>query len=141
MFFIFFKFYKWYQIAQRIPSILSQKFHHKRLIKTWIPLYKRYTNLDMKILQYICLHAKNSTMQTGEKTEIFFGWRYYGEVRSRLWSSTYKKQLGICIEYTYFSQFILWLHRGNFVNLNEQKTPSLAALQVAQYIKTVKYCA
>ena len=63
---------------------------------------------------------------------------FYEEVRSRLWSSTHKKQLGICIEYTYISELMLWLHQGKFVNIKWVKIPSLAALQVAKYMRTVK---
>ena len=33
----------------------------------------------------------------GENTENFFGWRQYEDVRSRIRSSTHKKQLGISI--------------------------------------------
>ena len=47
-------------------------------------------------------------------------------------------QLGICIEYTYISEFILWLHQGKFVKVKWVKIPSLAPLQVSKYIKTVK---
>ena len=50
--------------------------------------------------------------------------------------STHKKQVKICIEYTFISEFRL--HRGNFVNVKWVKIPSLAALQVAKYIKTIK---
>ena len=75
---------------------------------------------------------------TGVNTENFFGQQYYGEVRSRLWSSNYKKQLGICLEYTYISEFMLWLLLGKFVNIKWVKAPSLAALYIAKYIKTVK---
>ena len=53
-------------------------------------------------------------------------------------SNTHKKQLRICIEYTYISEFMLWLHRGKFVNVKQVKIPSLGALQVATYLKTVK---
>ena len=28
-----------------------------------------------------------------------------------------KKYLGVCIEYTYISESMLWLHRGEFVNI------------------------
>ena len=51
-----------------------------------------------------------------------------------LWSGTHKKQLGICIEYTYISEFMLWLHWGKFVNIKWIKIPSLAA-QGSKYIK------
>ena len=47
-------------------------------------------------------------------------------------------QLRICIEYTYISEFILWLHQGKFVKVKWVKIPSLAPLQVSKYIKTVK---
>ena len=45
-------------------------------------------------------------------------------------------QLGICIEYTYISEFILWLHQGKFVKVKWVKIPSLAPLksQVSKYI-------
>ena len=33
-------------------------------------------------------------------------------------SSTHENSiLGICIEYKYISEFMLWLHRGKFVNI------------------------
>ena len=51
----------------------------------------------------------------------------------RLWSSTHKKQLGVCTEYIYISEFMLWLHRGEFVNIKWVKISSLAVLQVAKY--------
>ena len=47
-------------------------------------------------------------------------------------------QLRICIEYTYISEFILWLHQGKFVKVKWVKIPSLAPLQVSNYIKTLK---
>ena len=48
----------------------------------------------------------------------------YEEVQSRdLWSSTHKKQLGICIEYTYISELMVCLHQGKFVNLQWVKIP------------------
>ena len=47
-------------------------------------------------------------------------------------------QLGICIEYTYISEFILWLHQGKFVKVKWVKIPILAPLQVSKFIKTVK---
>ena len=47
-------------------------------------------------------------------------------------------QLGICIEYTYINEFILWLHQGKFVKVKWKKIPVLAPLQVSKYIKTVK---
>ena len=47
-------------------------------------------------------------------------------------------QLGICIEYTYISEFILWLHQGKFVKVKWVKIPSLATPQDSKYIKTVK---
>ena len=43
-------------------------------------------------------------------------------------------QLGICIEYTYSSEFILWLHQGKCVKVKLVKIPSLAPLQVSKYI-------
>ena len=45
-------------------------------------------------------------------------------------------QLGICIEYTYISEFIL--HQGKFVKVKWVKIPSLGPLEVSKYIKTVK---
>ena len=63
------------------------------------------------------------------------------DVQSRLWSSTHKKQLGICIEYTCISDLRLWLHRGKFGNVKWVRIPSLAAVQVAKYMKTVNQCA
>ena len=62
-------------------------------------------------------------------------------MRSRLWLTTYKKQLGICIEYSYISEFMLWLHQGKFVKVKWVKIPRLATLQVAKYIEKVKWCA
>ena len=53
--------------------------------------------------------------------------------------SANKKQLKICVEYTFISEFMLRLHRGNFVKMN--KNTMFRALQVARYIKSVKYCA
>ena len=44
-------------------------------------------------------------------------------------------QLGICIEYTYISEFILWLHQGKFVKVKWVKIPLLAPLQVFKYVK------
>ena len=61
-------------------------------------------------------------------------------MQSRLWSSTHKKQLGICIKYTYITELMIWLHQSKFVNIKWVKIPSLAALQVAKYMKTVKQC-
>ena len=49
-----------------------------------------------------------------------------------------KKQLGICIEYTYISELMLWLHWGKFVIVKWVKTPSLAVLQVDKYMRTKK---
>ena len=46
-----------------------------------------------------------------------------------------KKQLGICIEYKYISELMLWLHQGKFVNETWVKIPSLAAPEVAKYTK------
>ena len=65
--------------------------------------------------------------------EVFLG----GDSTNR-WSSTHKKQLGICIEYKYISEFMLWLPQGKFVKKKKKKIPSLAALQVAKYMITVK---
>ena len=39
---------------------------------------------------------------------------------------SHKKQLGICIEYSYISELMLWLYRGKFVNIKLVKIPSLA---------------
>ena len=47
-------------------------------------------------------------------------------------------QLGICIEYTYISELMLWLHWGKSVNVKCIKIQSLAAVEVAKYMKTVK---
>ena len=47
-------------------------------------------------------------------------------------------QLGLCIEYTYISEFILWLHRGKILKVEWVQIPNLALLQVSKYIKTVK---
>ena len=47
-------------------------------------------------------------------------------------------QLVICIEYTYISELILWLHQDKFVKIKGVKIPSLVPLQVSKYIKTVK---
>ena len=58
-------------------------------------------------------------------TEIFFGWQQYKEVGSQQWSSTHKKQLEICIEYTYISEFMLKLHWGKFMNVKWVKVWSL----------------
>ena len=49
-------------------------------------------------------------------------------------SSTHKKQLGICIEYTYISELMLWLHQDKSVNVKLVKISHLAALQVAKYM-------
>ena len=38
----------------------------------------------------------------------------------------------------YISELMLWLHQGKFVNIKWVKTTSLAALQVAKYMRTVK---
>ena len=48
------------------------------------------------------------------------------------WSSV------ICVEYTYISEFILWLPQGRLAKRKWVKIPSLAPLQVSNYIKTVK---
>ena len=49
-----------------------------------------------------------------------------------------KKYLGVCIEYTYISESMLWLHRGEFVNIEWVKIPRSAALKVTKYMRTVK---
>ena len=50
-----------------------------------------------------------------------------------------KKQQGICVECTYISELMLWLHqRVKIVNKNESKYSSLAALKVAKYMRTMK---
>ena len=77
-------------------------------------------------------------MQSGDNTENFFGRWWCEEVWSQLWLSTQKKQLEICIKYAYISEFMLRQHEGKFVNVKLVKIPSLAPLQVAKYIKTVK---
>ena len=46
------------------------------------------------------------------------------------------KQVGFCIEYTYISEFMLWLHWDK--NMIRVKISSLAVLQVAKYIKALK---
>ena len=43
-----------------------------------------------------------------------------------------KRQLEICIEYTYISELMLWLHWGKFVNLKCLKLRALAALKIAK---------
>ena len=50
-------------------------------------------------------------------TETFLGRQQVPKVRSRLSSSTPKKQLGICIDYTYISELTLRIHRGNLVSV------------------------
>ena len=49
-----------------------------------------------------------------------------------------KSSIGSVKNYTYISKFMLWLHWGKFDNIKWVKIPSLAALQAAKYIKTVK---
>ena len=39
---------------------------------------------------------------------------------------------------TYVSELMLWLHWGKFVNVKWVNLPSLAALEVAKYMRTVK---
>ena len=76
-------------------------------------------------------------------TEIFLPGRGRGGSTEKCdhdWSSTHKRQLGICIEYTYISELRVWVHRGKFSNLKLVKIPSLATLQVAEYMRTVKLC-
>ena len=80
---------------------------------------------------------KGNVSHSGGNTESYFGQWYYEDVWSRLWSSTHKKQLRIFIEYAYI--LMLRLHQGNFVNVKWVKIPSLAALQVAKYLRTVAF--
>ena len=53
-------------------------------------------------------------LQGGNK-EIFGGATVLQ--RSAITTVINKKQLGICIEYTHISEFMLWLHWGKFVNV------------------------
>ena len=51
---------------------------------------------------------------TGGNTEINFGG---GGGVAAVVRSTHRKQLGICIKYTYISEFMFWLHQAKFVNV------------------------
>ena len=75
---------------------------------------------------------------SGGNTEIFLGntsMKCDHDCDQALIKSSWGSVLSI-----YISEFILWLHQGKFANIKWEKIPSLAALQVAKYMRTVKQC-
>ena len=55
-------------------------------------------------------------MQSGGKTEIFLGGVSTKKCDHDC-DQALKKQLGICVEYTYVSEVMLGLHQSKFVNV------------------------
>ena len=109
--------------------------------------------LPWKLSLNVTFYCRRNTNQS-EITEHVGGnnvgiyWRSFAEeaslVQRTVISTVIKhsqKQLGICTEYIYISEFMLWLHRGKFVNIEWAKIPCLATLRVAKYLKIVKYYA
>ena len=118
-----------------------KRWGKKNVVASWIWIIpcqmSNFKGWDMTYLRFWWNFSRWKLYMRWGNTEIFLGGGSM-EKCNHNWSSTHKKQLGICIVYTYISELMLLLHQGKFVNIKWVKILSLAALEVDKYVRTVK---